>query len=204
MKKRISFILFTISGFLLWGCYPQGPEYVEDMDVVLTYHNPDYNFSSNGTYAMPDRIVKITGNKTEGEEPEFIPDATANLILARIEQNMSDLGYTRIDIDADPDLLLAPASWETTTIYYYYDYWYWWYGGYYPGWGYPMYYSSYSTGTLMMNLFDPDEVASNGNTILQWAGAGSGLLEGVFNATRVYSAIDKAFDLSPYLQSGAQ
>jgi len=204
MKKRISFILFAISGFLLWGCYPQGPEYVEDMDIVLTYHNPTYDFSVNGTYAMPDKIVKITGNKLEGEEPEFIPDATGDLILARIEQNMSDLGYTRVAIDADPDLLLAPASWETTTIYYYYDYWYWWYGGYYPYWGYPMYYSSYTTGTLMMNLFDPDEIASNGNVILQWAGAGNGLLEGVFNATRVYGAIDKAFALSPYLQSGAR
>ena len=71
MKKRSSFIVFTISLFLVWGCYPQGPDYVEELDVVLTYHNPDYDFGSQATYAMPDKIVKITGNLDEGEEPEY-------------------------------------------------------------------------------------------------------------------------------------
>lgn len=203
MKKRISFILFVISGFLLWGCYPDGPEYVEDMDIVLTYQAPDYDFSVNATYAMPDKIVKVTGNKVEGDDPEFVPDATANLILDRIAQNMADLGYSRVGIDEDPDLLLAPASWETTTIYYYYDYWYWWWGGYYPYYPSYGYYSSYTTGSLLMSLYDPDELAANGNVILQWAGIANGLMEGVFNATRVYGAIDKAFTISPYLESNA-
>ena len=31
---------------LLAGCYPQGPEYVEDLDVVITDYEPSYDFSS--------------------------------------------------------------------------------------------------------------------------------------------------------------
>ena len=207
MKKSILFILTIISLFFLWGCYPQGPEYIEEMDVVLTYHEDTYDFASKATYAMPDRIVKITGNVLdENEDPEFIPDVTASKILATIATNMQDLGWERVmDVTdtANIDMLLIPASWETEYIYMYYDYWDWWYGGYYPYWGYPpyYYYSSYSTGTLLMSLIDPDAVAANGNPVVQWSGAINGILTGYYDATRVNTAIDKAFNQSPYLQT---
>lgn len=203
MKIRISLLLFTVSLLLFWGCYPQGPDYAEEMDIVVARHNEDYDFSAKLTYSMPNRIVKITGNVIEGEDPEFIPDATAQLILAQIASNMTKLGYQRVDVSEGPDLLLAPAAWETTTIFYWYDYWYWWWGGYYPGWPYypPVYYSSYTTGTLLMNLIDPDELGSNGNPILQWSGAINGILTKSYNATRVNNLIDKVFTISPYLET---
>ena len=93
MKKRISIVLIFASVLLLAGCYPQGPEYVEETDVVLTTHNKEYDFTAKATYAMPDRIVKITGDVVEGEEPSFIPDVTATTILAMIATNMQDLGW---------------------------------------------------------------------------------------------------------------
>ncbi|MEK6781180.1 MAG: DUF4136 domain-containing protein [Bacteroidota bacterium] len=201
MKKQVTIVLLAL-GFFLGGCYPQGPEYVEDLDVVITNHNADYDFSAKGTYAMPDKIVKITGNLSEGDAPVFIPDAVAAQILSQIESNMNDLGYTRVDIDADPDLLLTPASWETTTILYWYDYWYWWWGGYYPGWGYPpVNVSTYTTGTLVMALVDPTIESANGNPIPQWTGAINGLLTGVYDPIRVNKAIDQAYTQSPYLKT---
>src|SRR5688572_5006897 len=132
--KSKTIILMGTLGIVLLGCYPQGPEYVDDLDVVLTYFKDDYDFASKLTYARPDRIVKITGNLRDGDDPVFIPDATAALILAQIDANMHDLGYQKVDVSAEADLLLTPAAWETTTIVYWYDYWYWWWGGYYPGW----------------------------------------------------------------------
>ena len=203
MKNRFSFVLFIIGVFLLWGCYPQGPDYAEELDVVLTYHNPDYDFGSQTTYAMPDKIVKITGNLEEGKEPEFIPDVTAQQVLARIEENMTSLGYQRVVVEDTPDLFLIPVSWETTTITYWYDYWYWWYGGYYPYWGgyYPVYVSSYTTGTLLMTMHDKDEVSASGNPLLIWSGAVNGVLNYTYDATRVNMGIDKAFDQSPYLKT---
>jgi hypothetical protein len=203
MKKRILFVVLIVSAFILNSCYPGGPDYVEEMDIVLTSHNKDYNFEAKATYAMPDKIVKITGNVIEGDEPSYIPDAAAKLILDRIDMNMTALGWQKVDVSASPDLLLTPASWETTTIYYWYDYWYWWYGGYYPYWPYypPVSYSSYTTGTLLMVLIDPDEVGANGNPVKQWTGAINGIMTGTYNATRMNTSIDKAFAASPYLKT---
>jgi hypothetical protein len=207
MKRKIKILVGFFSALLLAGCYPNGPDYAEELDVVLTYHNPDYNFGTKTTYAMPDKIVKITGNLQQGDAPTFIPDATAALILSRIEENMTSLGYQRVDLSAGgADLLLLPASWEVTTVSYWYDYWYWWYGGYYGGWGWggyypPVYVTSYTTGTLMMNIVDKTVLGANGNPVTQWTGAINGVLTNTYDASRVNTAIDKAFDQSPYLKT---
>jgi hypothetical protein len=203
-NKTLSFVAI-FCGLLLWGCYPDGPANTEDLDVVITHHNPDYNFVAKGTYAMPDKIVKITGNLQEGDAPVYIPDVTATQILARIDNNMLALGWQKVALNANPkpDLLLTPASWETTTVYYYYDYWYWWYGGYYPYWGYypPVSYSSYTTGTLLMTLIDPLDVGANGIPIREWTGAINGILTGSYAAGRVNPLIDQAFEQSSYLKT---
>jgi len=207
MKKRIIPIITVLSGLLLWGCYPDGPEYTEDMDIALTYHNPDYDFVAKATYAMPDKIVKITGNLQEGDAPEFIPDVTASQILTRVESNMKALGWSRVAYDANPkpDIILFPASWETTTVYYYYDYWYWWYGGYYPPYGgyYPpvSYGGSYTTGTLLLTIKDQKVVGGNGTPIQQWTGAINGIMNSVYNPSRVNPLIDQLFTQSPYLKT---
>jgi hypothetical protein len=55
MKKTKSLLILVCAlGLLLLGCYPQGPEYVDDLDLVYTNHNADYDFASKGTYARPD------------------------------------------------------------------------------------------------------------------------------------------------------
>jgi hypothetical protein len=202
-KGRSYTVLATLAILLLAGCYPQGPEYAEDLDLVITYHKDDYDFQSKGKYAMPDKIVKITGNLVAGDEPSYIPDAVATAILTMIENNMTELGWERVELGENPDMLLTPASWETTTILYYYDYWYWWYGGYYPGWGgyYPAYVTTYSTGTLIMGLVDPEAVAANGNPVVQWSGALNGVLTGYYDANRISKGIDQIFDQSPYLKT---
>ena len=206
MKRRILSLFSAAAVLLLWGCYPQGPDYAEELDIAVATHKAEYDFTAKSTYAMPTKIVKITGNMIEGEDPAFIPDAAAAKILAQVDKNMTALGWTKVDISANPDMVLLPAAWETTTIYYYYDYWYWWYGGYYPGWGWggyypPVYYDSYSTGTLVMSLVDKSVVGSNGNPVTQWTGAINGVLTGTYNATRLTTAIDKVFSISPYLNT---
>jgi len=195
-KRTISFVVI-ISGLFLWGCYPNGPSYTEDLDIVITHHNPDYNFVANNTYAMPDKILKITGNLQEGDVPQFIPDVTATQILSRIASNLLDLGWERVALDAaTPHILLAPASIETTTVYYY-DWWYWGYYPYYPY--YPVYAGSYTTGTLIMTMMDPLDVGGNGNPIQEWTGLINGVLTDKFDPNRVNPLIDKAFEQSPYL-----
>jgi hypothetical protein len=52
-----------------------------------------------------------------------------------------------------------------------------------------------------MTLHDKDEISSNGNPIVQWTGSISGVLTGSYNASRINTGIDKAFDQSPYLKT---
>jgi len=203
MRKKIFSLAAILSGLFLWGCYPNGPSYTEDLDVVITHHNPDYDFAAKSTYAMPDKIVKITGNVQEGEQPEYIKDVYASQILQHIADNMESLGWTRVEGEASPDVVLLPAAWETTTITYYYDYWYWWWGGYYPYYPYypPVYSYSYTTGTLLMNIVDPTQTGTNGNLIQQWTGALNGVMNDVYSDTRISQLINQAFDQSPYLKT---
>jgi hypothetical protein len=204
MRKKILPFLTLFFGLFLWGCYPDGPSYTEDLDLVITYHNPEFDFTPKNTYAMPDKIVKVTGNLTEGETPEFIPDATASQILSRIATNMSNLGWSRVELNANPDMILTPASWETTTVVYWYNYWYWWYGGYYPPYGGyypPVYADSYTSGTLLMVFNAPTELGANGNPITQWTGAINGILTERYDPNRINPLIDQAFTQSPYLKT---
>ena len=45
-KKSRSIIAMVMLAILLAGCYPQGPEYIEDLDVVITDYEPSYDFAA--------------------------------------------------------------------------------------------------------------------------------------------------------------
>jgi len=196
MKR--TFIYYAILVLMLISCYPEGPEYYEDLDLVYTNYDVNYNFTGGSTYSMPDRIVRITGDLIEGEDPEFIDEPYNTQILNRIETNMNALGWTRVENPDEADLVLMPASWTNTTIYYWYDYWCWyyyWYCGW--GWYYPGYATSYTTGTLVMTLVASGEDYVEPSRV--WTGAINGLLSGAFNINRVNKGVDQAFKQSPYL-----
>jgi len=197
MKK--SYVLYMSIMVLLGSCYPNGAEYYEDLDVVYTNYDDQFDFSGHGTYSIPDRIVKIEGDIIEGEDPEFVKEPQNTQMLQKMEANMSDLGWTKTEDPADADLVLFPAVWTNTTVYYWYDYWCWYYPYYCGwGWGYPSV-SSYTTGTLVMTLVaDGDEFIEPSRV---WTAAANGLLSGAYNITRVNNAIDQAFEQSPYLKT---
>ena len=191
----------TIYGMLLalalsvGSCYPGGIEYYEDTDIVFTSYEPDYDFTPANTYAMPDSVVKVTGD--DDAEPEFVDEPYNTQIINRIASNMETLGWTRVDDPEEADLTLFPASWTNTTIYYWYDYWCWYYP-YYCGWGwyYPSV-STFTTGTLVMTLVADGEEYVEPYRV--WTGAINGLLSGANNINRIYKGIDQAFEQSPYL-----
>jgi hypothetical protein len=199
MKRKFLSLALIAGLTLLWGCYPDGAEYYEDTDVVYTNYEPKYDFKADGTYSIPNKIVKITGNLTEGETPEYVKEPYNTQVLTRIQENMTKLGYTKATDPAKADLVLLPAVWTNTTVYYYYDYWCWYYP-YYCGWGwtYPSV-SSFTTGTLLMTLVaDGAEFVEPTNV---WTSAANGLLSGYGDVTRINKAIDQAFTQSPYLNT---
>jgi hypothetical protein len=197
MKTKIAIYLVVIG--IMASCYPQGPEYYEDLDLVYTNYDDTFDFASKGTYSMPDKIVKVSGDLAEGADPEFVKEPYNTQMLTKIAANMTALGYTRVDDPEDADLVLFPATWTNTTVYYWYDYWCWYYPYYCGwGWGYPSV-SSYTTGTLVMTLVaDGDDYIEPTRV---WTAAANGLLSGAYNTNRVNQAIDQAFTQSPYLDT---
>lgn len=209
MKKLLMMASFAI---LLAGCYPAGPDYIEDLDAVYTTYDSKYDFKAAKTYAMPDQIVvDAEKNDLTGKwEPEFMPAKFADPILAHIAAKMAENGWERLDNDIDgkpdpaADVVLTPAAIKSTT--YFYSYWYdWWYGGWYGGWYgwyYPPYYtvSSYTTGSMIMVIADPHVESPINQTQTSWMSVGNGLFVGDYDLSRVNRAIDQAFEQSPYLK----
>jgi hypothetical protein len=205
MFKLLTFsCLIAFTGFLWSGCYPGGADFTEDLDVVYTNHSPQYDFQSKGTYAMPDKIVVDVEIENGDTTVQYMKDIYAGPILQRIDDNMASLGWTKVDISTGPDVLLTPAGISSTT--YYYDYWYdWWYGGWYGGWGwyYPPYVtvSSFTTGTLLMTIEDPNVESAIDRSEAVWVAGANGVLTGYYSVDRVLKGIDQAFKQSPYLKT---
>jgi len=197
MKTKFIFYLSII--VLLGSCYPQGAEYYDELDIVYTDYNDEFDFASLGNYSIPDKIVKVTGNIADGEEPEFVKEPMNSQMLAKMESNMTALGWTKVEDPATADLVLFPAVWTNTTVYYWYNYWCWYYPYYCGyGWGYPSV-SSYTTGTLVMTLVVDGENYVDPARV--WTGIANGLLSGSYNVSRANNAIDQAFKQSPYLKT---
>jgi len=224
MKKLVlKFSYLAAMIIMLSACYPGGAEYTSDTDVILTNYNDNYDFGAKKTYFMSDSIQHIVD---EGETGETKYDA---LILSELESNFEARGYVRL-LPEDtlthpepPDLMVVITTIETTTTYIYGGYP--WYGGWgygwgwyykstkyyygYPGYGwgypyYPSYASSYTTGTVVWDMFDPDNVDDEGETIIvEWLGAINGLLGSSVSSTqdRIKTSINQAFTQSPYIQS---
>jgi len=186
---------------LMAGCYPDGPEYIDQYDLVYTNYDSQYDFTAKQTYAIPDKIMKITDGLLNGDDPTFIKDTYAIPMLNQINKNMSDFGWTKVSKDANPDVVLNPAAYELTTYSYWYagGYWGWWYGGwYYP---YPVV-TSYSTGSLIVTMTDPNDKSADDKARAEWSFIVNGLLEGTsadFTA-RFTKGINQAFEQSQYLK----
>lgn len=205
--KILRFLSFAALAFLLTQCYPEGPVYTEDLDVVYTNYDPEYNFGEKLTFAMPDKIMKIDDDLMNGTGINYVKDIYASVMLDRIQQNLIANGWTQRKIDENPDVLIAPAAFELTTYYSndYWGYWDWWYDGYYPdgGWYYPYpVVSSYSTGSLIVMMVDPNDLTASDRPRVAWTFAVNGLLQGStdqFNA-RTAKGINQAFTQSEYLK----
>ncbi len=205
-----------VAGFalLMASCYPGDPLSTGELDLVATLFDPNADFSTKRTYAMPDSVVHVADST---ETPADIDRQYDDLILSEIAQNLQQLGYTRVadPVAGNPDVLVIP--YVTTTRYVGYIgggwYWGWWYP-YPPGYGwwypwYPPYYGgtayTYQTGTLLVDMFDPDKADAQEKKIPSiWVAAINGLAQGSSAeiSTRLTNTIEQAFTQSSYLGAG--
>jgi hypothetical protein len=196
------------------GCYPGEIDSASQTDVVLTFHAPNANFTANQTLAMPDSIVDVGVAAGAGSTFDHQYDAQ---ILAKIKTEFEAQGYTFPTNPAGTDAVVVVSgitvdNYQAWSGYPWYPYWGWWpywpagYGAgsnwYYP-WT-PVVVTSYKSGTLFINLVDPDvPPASAGDLASIWGAALNGMLEGTNTEilSRIGNNIQQAFIQSPYLKT---
>jgi hypothetical protein len=211
--------------YVLWGalvgcsvgvaaCYPGEIDSAAQTDLVVTFHREGFDFQSNQTFSMPDSIVDIS--VAAGADTSLNHDHDTE-ILARVEQELTDLGYTRVDttVRADVVVLVSGITVENTAYYTpgypWWPYWGWWGGwGPYSSYGvgstwyypwYPVYTTNFTSGSLFITMIDPDIPADSGQGVAIWSGVINGMLEGTDPEilARINNSITQAFVQSPYL-----
>ena len=70
--KLLKMVSIALIAVLLTQCYPEGPTYVDEVDLVLSSYDPAYDFSAKHTFAMPDKIIKVDADLVNGGEPAFV------------------------------------------------------------------------------------------------------------------------------------
>ena len=204
-------VLLTGALIAMAGCAPDsGYDNISDYDVVVTHYDPDADFNSFTTFAVADTLLEL--GDPDGEETD-LPAGLKSLIIDEVEDQMIRCGYT-LESDPetnDPDLVLVAGVTQTswtgyTPGYPWYppDYgwgpWYPWYP-WYPGWS-PGYTYSYDTGTIIIDMADYSTLDEESDIKVVWTAGINGILSSSnsYNSSRIVSAIDQAFEQSPYLK----
>ena len=224
MKKKPLLItvwipIIAIPAILL-SCYPNGPSSPEDMDLVGTSYDKDFNFSQVSTFSLPDTVIHI---QAQGQEDSLSREHDS-LIINRVRAQMVTLGYQEEPLDtlnpADVIMLISATS-STNSGLFFDPAWWWGYWGWWPGWGYPNapvwgpgwglgfpagfpIYINYSTGTLFITMIDPENTDVEEKTIaVTWLAAINAMLSGGTQdrVQRIVDNIDQAFEQSPYLKN---
>ncbi len=222
--KMLAAIVLPAIVIMLTSCYPNDNLSVSETDIVMVGYYDSVNFKALKTYYMSDTVYPVREDTSDHSLIKY-----NNEIISAIASNMEAYGYTRIlEVTTDtPDVRVSSASITIKNVtvgwwYPYYPGWRWGWGykkstrdtdyyypgypGFYPpgyGWGYP-YYSSYTTGTLLIEMADPDdyEIIKNDTvTPIYWSGAINGVLSSGSDLNRITKGIDKAFELSPEIKT---
>lgn len=170
MRKR--FLLFGITlAAMVTSCYgPNDSVYTEELDVVYTQKKDGYDFSTKADFYVSDTVLFINSKGDVEKSPNedgfydsVLSKQETEAIVENIKTSMELLGWTE-NTAVDPDdeatfintVFLNSIISKTTYVG----------GGYYPGWGYwypwQPYYYTYSTGSVIVNMFEVNSAPKPG------------------------------------------
>jgi hypothetical protein len=209
--KRVWYAALTIA---VAGCYPGQISTVEELDVAVTFRNPEANYAQLLTYAIPDTVVQIDEDSSAIEIDHQYDQQIVDKVKARLDAygyQLLSWDTAGINVDTPDVFVFVSAAADRYTSYSYFPgYWWGYWGWYYPPCfycypGYPGYITqtTYEAGTLFIDMIETGSYNPADSTIVfPWSGAFNGLLQTGTNLTRVRNGIDQMFDDSPYLAEG--
>jgi len=200
MRSNVRLLAPAVLALLVGlGCYPERGQQTS-YDSIYTVRDTTTNFGTATTFAIADSVVHLG----EPGDPDTVTRAYDDEILARVRTNLEDAGYTEVLDPTASDLNVVVLVTSSTFTGYYWDYWCSYYGWWYASWGcyYPGYWYSYEyqVGTIFLGISDNRRFL-NDRAPMVWFAAMNGLMGTGSTLTRIVSAIDQAFDQSPYISS---
>jgi hypothetical protein len=183
---------------------PNALDQTQDQILTVAYKSDTANFSQFSTYAITDSMTFVYNKKKIR-----VKNDTTITIANQIIQKMQSLGYTQVDPDDSPNLLVDMSYLQTKnmTVYPgYWDNWDWWWGGYYnyyspwfPYYPYsaPMIVSYYTTGSIIIELADVKNISTSKSVPIVWHGLIRGILNGSHTKAEWISAINELFTILP-------
>jgi hypothetical protein len=204
MKTKL-FLILSMASVALASCtkYPPNTGRLTEDMAIYTKYDITVNFNNYKTFAIVPSVAYIDGNDTS-----YVTDGNAMALLGRITQNMIDRGFVQVKTTGKPDLGINAVAVKTTNTTVYYPGWYW---GYYPPnyWGYPSYgygypyyptyISSYSAGSVIIDLVDFKYPTDDNKLMVRWNVFIRGLLTGTHTQDDVLQSVDQAFAQTPAL-----
>jgi len=196
--KTKQILLLLGAGLILASCtkYPPSSDRLLEDLAIYTKYDVSVDFTKFNTYYLSDSIVKVSD-----DDSGWYYNSTVQSLTSRIALNMNNLGYVRTNNSQSADLFLGVSYVINVDISVYYPGWYWgyypynyWYdyGYYYPY--YPAYITSYSVGTLLIDMMDVKHPTVDNKVPVRWNAYIRGLLTGDHTVTQVEQSIDQAFE----------
>jgi len=206
MKKVILFYFATIT--VITGCR-KTPDFdqLSNQFIVSTSLDKNAVFNSYQTFFISDTIKYIG----EIGSDSILVGLDAMQLVQTVKDNLTSRGYTFVSRDNNPDvgLTLSAIKDIDVVIEYYPGWWDGYYGGcYWYYWCYPYYYPwtsvyAYTTGTIILNMYDLKNADANQQLKGIWNTTGLGALGSSVstNLSLGIDAINQGFKQSPYLQT---
>ncbi|MEI6887873.1 MAG: DUF4136 domain-containing protein [Bacteroidales bacterium] len=211
MKRKINLLALLPALIFVMSCatYPGIDSRLAEDLVDLTKYDKGTNFKQFKTFSIVDSVFAIKDSKTG----KRVLTPQAQLLLNQIVGNMQVRGYTRVDHKTgNPDLGLNVSLIEITNVSYYYPGWYWdYYGNYDPYyWGYSGYnywypyyppaVTTYSSGTVIIDMLDLKNAKDHNNKLyVVWIAVIRGLLTGYHNTEDILTNVDQCFAQTPQI-----
>lgn len=208
MQTRL-FIIGLIAISSLWACEPErDPFKLYDELVVSTGYDEGTDFTGYVTYSIGTDTIGFVSNRNQYDTILYHPESEyPRPVLQRIESNLSQLGYIRVNKDQDPDWRINVYVVNDFNLFqqvYYPGYSYPSYYGY--GYGYGSYYGypivntyASNTGSLVIEILDLRNVTPDNKVKVIWSAYAGDVYTTVDLIKQTEKAIDQAFVQSPYL-----
>jgi hypothetical protein len=184
---------------------------------VATFHDPNFNFATLTTFALPDTVVHLT---PVNGVPLDVSRAFDQATIAQVRSNLLARGYTQAAAGTLPTFVVLVGATATDNYPAFVSYPWFSVWGFFPAWAVisPSFSSAwgivypygitgvttYARGTLLVDLI-PTASVNTGNQQIKsaWTGVGTSILlqAGVTQAV-INAAIDEMFAQSPYLVPG--